>query len=309
MERLERAVALYLEWQARADRADALELLRANPELRDLLEPMLSDRKPPEGATESQGRVLGDYVVERELGRGRCGVVFEARHVSDAQRVALRVLAAELARDPYQLARLRRDLLAAARLTHPGIARVLAVGSTGAAHWVASEYVAGSQLTHHAPPDAGAALRVGVRLCEALAYAHGRGVVHRDLRPSNVLLRGGDRPVLVDFGLAPPRAGARFCTEEALFLAPEQLAGEPVDPRANVFALGAILHRLLMRTPEAGRGPAGVPGEQLLGLIGRATARDPGLRPADAGILLRELRGFGGDAAVGQGTGPAGSGA
>ncbi|MBK8096849.1 MAG: serine/threonine protein kinase [Planctomycetes bacterium] len=200
------------------------------------------------------GTRIGEFVLERPLGRGAQGEVWLARDTRLRRPVALKVLHAHGA-----LARLRflREAFAAARLDHPGICAVYGSGEDDGFVWVAMRHVAGASLLSAlaaAPAGlpASSALSIVGDLASTLANAHAHGLVHRDVKPSNVLL-GAEGPVLLDFGLAHDTRGdldtvsvpGEFCGTPA-YMAPEQIAGAgDLDGRADVWALGVVLWECL----------------------------------------------------------------
>ncbi|HEX6810867.1 MAG TPA: serine/threonine-protein kinase [Planctomycetota bacterium] len=278
----------------------AQECLPALALLRDAIT-LPRDAERPSAAL-PPGRTLGEFTVLRELGRGGMGVVYEAARAGHDRHVALKVLPAHLTLREQSVARFLREAATAARLRHPGIVPILAIGEQDSTHYFAMELVEGAPLDRviavlreHAPDaltgeslakaisSTTCALRGGtqradgrpaawgrtyveaacdlaLQVAKALEHAHEAGVVHRDVKPSNILVRPDGTVVLTDFGLAADQglpsltltgemAGTPF------YLAPEQVAGKRyrVDRRADVFALGVTLYELLcLRRPFEG---------------------------------------------------------
>ena len=202
-------------------------------------------------------RRLGRYVVEREIGRGASGVVYLGRDPDNDQPVAIKTLLLRRDADgePGDAARERflREAQAAQRLQHPDIVAVLDAGEQGELGWIAMEYVRGRDLTRYTEPrrllPPPLALALGARIARALAHAHSRGVVHRDVKPANVIVDlPADTVKVADFGVAHlvdaerSRSGQVFGTPS--YMAPEQLAGRLVDGRADLYALGVVLFQL-----------------------------------------------------------------
>ena len=200
-------------------------------------------------------QTFGPYEVEGPLGRGGMGVVYAARHRETGQRVAVKTVILD---DPRLTAGIRREILCLSRLHHPGVVGIVADGVQDAVPWYAMELVDGRPLEElgvggSTRQDIAPVLSVIRRLCSPLAYLHGEGVVHRDLRPANVLVRADGLPVIVDFGLTTSFAGGggRESLEVAaavgtlVYMAPEVLAGELADARADLYSLGCLLYRLV----------------------------------------------------------------
>ncbi len=220
--------------------------------------------------------VLGRYRLGRRLGAGGFGVVHEALDETLDRRVAVKVIPVEATpassgRDRWATpVRARREAIAAARLEHPGIVAIYDAGEDDGARYLVSELVEGrtlAQLEADGELTDRDALRVGLALCDALEHAHGRGVVHRDVKPPNVLVP--DRPrtwrgaaKLADFGVAmlagdDPLTMTGDIVGTLAYMAPEQAAAEPVDARADLYALALVLYEGLAGVnPVRGPSPA-----------------------------------------------------
>jgi serine/threonine-protein kinase len=255
--------------------------------------------------------VTGRYRVERPLGHGAMSTVDLARDVELDRPVALKRLAENLARDDELRARFQREARLAARLAHPNVVRIYDVGEDEDGRpFIAMEYVAGETLAEllarrgPLPPDEVAEL--GVQACHALAAAHDAGLVHRDVKPQNLLLRRDGVLKLSDFGVAFGLEGTRLTMAgtvlgTAAYLAPEQARGEEVTAAADVYGLGAVLYELLTGRPP--RNPttiaelsatAAIPTPQdappkLARIVMRCLAGDPADRPASAAEIAVEL--------------------
>src|SRR5687768_14635725 len=208
--------------------------------------------------------VAGRYALERELGRGGMGVVLLARDLSLDRHVALKMLPAMLAAQPVMRERFLREARTAAALSHPHIVPIHAVEEHGEIVFIAMAFVDGETLAdrvaRNGPLPPHEVARIVREVAWALAYAHGRGVVHRDIKPDNILIeRGSGRALVTDFGIAQARnvAGVtdRLTLEgqllgTAAFMSPEQGAGEKVDGRSDLYALGGVgFHALTGRAP------------------------------------------------------------
>ena len=263
--------------------------------------------------TLSPGARIGPYRVVREIGRGGMGIVYLAERADGEfeQRVALKLVRRGL--DEEEVARFRRERQILARLDHPAIARLFdgGVHSDGRPYF-AMELVEGEPITafcdaRRLPIDE--RLRLLRRVCEAVQYAHGNLVVHRDLKPTNILVSPDGVLKLLDFGIAKllsdasgadlpelTRAGMRFLTPA--YAAPEQLRGEAVSTATDVYALGVILFELLAgRRPFGGRDSSAAelqravletePARPSTAVAGRATTGAEGPRPDDVAAARR----------------------
>jgi len=196
-----------------------------------------------------QRALAGRYVLERRLGRGGMGVVYLARELRLDRRVAIKLLPPERAVQPDARERFLREARTAAQLSHPGIVPIFAVHEVSDFVYFAMAYVDGDTLgrrvRHRGPMPYDTGARLLEEVARALAYAHDRGVVHRDVKPDNILLDlATGRALVSDFGIA--RVGSGTTTEPrrvvgtAEFMSPEQVLGERVDPRSDLYSLGVV---------------------------------------------------------------------
>ncbi len=222
------------------------------------------------------------------------GEVFEAVDRRLGRSVAIKVLRPELAGDERFLARFRREAATAAGLAHVGIVSVHDIGEHAGRTFIVMELVAGRPLGDIAvagpPLELARVTRIGAAAARALAHAHDRGVVHRDVSPANIMVTADDAVKILDFGIARGRSDAMRSTATSrgtlAFVAPEVLRGSPIDARADVFALGATLRELAQ--------VVGAPHARLDSIIDRAAAADPGARFMTAAAFadaLDELHG------------------
>jgi hypothetical protein len=243
------------------------------------------------------GATLGDYVVDGMMARGGCGTVYRATDPRRSRRVAIKVLHAKLAVLPKMVERFVREVEVLNLLRHPNIVEIHETGALpdGRPYYV-MEYLEGKPLDAivkergRFSPEA--ALDVLEPVCEALEAAHAAGIIHRDVKANNICVVDGDPPVvkLLDFGIAKlttpdgdatglTTAGRRLGTPS--IMAPEQLAGAPIDPRIDVYALGVLLYRLLTgRLPFDGR---------TLGELARQHLEDPAPRPSQRAPIAPAL--------------------
>jgi serine/threonine-protein kinase len=262
----------------------------------------------------------GRYRVERTLGRGGMATVFLAEDLELARSVAVKVLDGGFDGNGDLGERFRREARTAASLQHPHVVSVYDAGEEDGQLYIVMECVTGegldSLLTREGRLDPGQVLRLADQAAAGLGYAHAAGVVHRDVKPANLLLREDGVLKVTDFGIA--RAAADEVTKltqagtilgTAAYLAPEQARGEPAEAPADVFALGVVLYEALTgRVPwpvegiaslaELGRKPPPQLGSlaedvppRLEAAVTHALAHDPADRPPDAEALRRELGG------------------
>jgi serine/threonine-protein kinase len=268
-----------------------------------------------------EGQRFAGCIVARRLGQGVGSVVYAAYDDRAEAWRALKLLLPTAGADPALAAearaRLLREQATAARLHHPGIVRLHDCGESGSLAWLTMELLPGADLSRYTQParrlPVPVVARLGARIAEALAHAHGAGVVHRDLKPANVMVDwASDRAVITDFGLARGSDAEGTRTGLVLgspgYMAPELLAGQAPDARSDLYALGVLMFQLLAgRLPfeatglgallrEVAQTPAPdllalVPSPQdpllpqLAGWVARLLAKAPGQRPADAATV------------------------
>jgi dienelactone hydrolase/predicted Ser/Thr protein kinase len=234
-------------------------------------------------STVAPGSKLGPYALLSPLGAGGMGVVYRARDERLERDVAVKVISPGLLTHEAARRRFRTEALALAKLNHPHIAAVYDVGEQDGTDYLVMEYVAGESLAQKlasGPLPAAAALSLGVEIASALEEAHEHGVVHRDLKPGNVIVTPKGRVKVLDFGLAKLRAAAdaegvtHSYAETAgavgtpLYMSPEQAEGGSVDSRSDLWSLGAVLYETL-----TGRPP--FQGDSLLSVLRSITQQPP----------------------------------
>lgn len=281
---------------------------------------------------------LGPFRIEGELGRGGMGVVFTAVEEPLGRRVALKLLPRTLLSSPSSRARFQREAVLASRLDHPGICTVFGAGATDGQPWIAMRLVEGRSLSESisaaraaGQKSAAPARAPGIdgpravadciaRAARALAFAHARGVLHRDVKPSNVIVTTDGQPVLLDFGVAieaesdaPGLTRTGEMAGTPAYLAPELISGERARPdeRCDVYALGVTLYECLTLAPpfaaptrdalyravlagafvDVRRTNASVP-RDLAVIVATAIARDPQQRYDSAAALASDLEAF-----------------
>ena len=229
--------------------------------------------------TAREGTTISDYRVDGELGRGGMAVVYAGWHERLERPVALKMLAEHLAGDPEFRGRFLREARIASSLHHPSLVRVYDITELDGLPTIVMERLPGDTLL-----GGKLTLAEAEQVADGLAYAHRQGVIHRDLKPANIL-RGADGGVkIADFGIA--RAVEETMVTQAgtvlgtlRYLAPEQAAGKPVGPKADVYSLGVVLDELLDRKPRDVRA-----------IIARSLDPDPNARPTAEEVALT-LRG------------------
>jgi predicted Ser/Thr protein kinase len=236
-----------------------------------------------------QAALAGEYSLQRELGRGGMGIVYLARDVQLDRDVAIKVLPTHLARTAESRQRFLREARTAAGLSHPHIVPIHRVGEAGGFVFFVMSYVEGEtlgeRLRARGPLPPADATRVLREVAWALAYAHGRGIVHRDVKPDNILLEAGTgRALVTDFGIAHGGGDPGPVTDPgkimgtAHFMSPEQAANEPVDGRSDLYSLGVVGY-----LAASGRLPFEAPNLPAL-LVRQATETPPGVLRAAPGL-------------------------
>ena len=207
----------------------------------------------------SAGATLGNFEIVELLGRGGMGEVWRARDSRLKRDVAIKVLPASLARDPDRISRFEREARAASALNHPNIVSVYDIGRDNGTYWIVSELVRGETLRRAieaGPLPVLKAIEIAAQVAAGLAAAHAAGLVHRDLKPDNIMVTCDGHVKILDFGLAKqrrpaPDSTAADPTDEgtvlgtAGYMSPEQVRGEPADHRSDLFSFGGVMHEML----------------------------------------------------------------
>ena len=263
----------------------------------------------------ARGETFGAYRIVEPLGRGGMASVYRAYEAALDRYVALKVLPGEFLHDETFAERFRREAKVIARLEHPNVIPIHAFGIEGGIPWMAmrlvsggalSSLLGGSRLTHER------IITILRGAADALDYAHGRGVVHRDVKPQNILLDEAERVYLADFGIAKMVEGSGALTQTGMitgtpqYMAPEQATGQPVDQRVDIYALGVVAYEMLTgRVPFSADTPvavlmkhvtepmpippaSSVP-EPLVRALLKAMAKKPEERWPTAGAFVRAL--------------------
>jgi eukaryotic-like serine/threonine-protein kinase len=197
---------------------------------------------------------IGKYILGKRIGQGAMGEVYRAHDPLLKRDVAIKMIAAALAPESELQARFEREAQSAGRLNHPNIVTVYEFGQERGRIYLAMEILEGADLrtliNRHGLPTLGAKLAVMEQLCEGLAYAHTHGVVHRDLKPGNIHVLPTGQAKILDFGLARLGDSSEFTQSGVIlgtpnYMSPEQVRGERVDARSDIFSLGAVFYELL----------------------------------------------------------------
>src|SRR5689334_24802795 len=211
------------------------------------------------------GQSLGHYRIEAKAGEGGMGVVYKAKDTRLDRSVAIKVLPTERVGDPERKRRFVQEAKAASALNHPNIVHIYGIDTASSVDFIAMEFVEGKVLNEMIAlkgMKTGETLRYAVQIADALATAHASGIVHRDVKPSNIMVTGKGLVKVLDFGLAKlaeptdpdPSALTRTmhpATEEgtivgtAAYMSPEQAQGRKLDGRSDVFSFGAVLYEMV----------------------------------------------------------------
>jgi serine/threonine protein kinase/Flp pilus assembly protein TadD len=262
---------------------DPEEILESQPKLAGKLRRLFKeikngeDRQGPSGGSTHRnnipgGRIIGDFRILREIGSGGMGTVYEAEQLSLKRNVALKILAPHLDLSRRAVEKFHREAEAGGRQSHPGIVAVLAVGEAGGVHFIAQELVIGKgDLAARIETIRGrsrlprgwfrATTRIAAAVADALSHSHALGVIHRDVKPSNILLTEDDSPKITDFGLARvedalalSRSGEFAGTP--FYMSPEQAMSRRsgIDARTDIFSLGVSLYEMItLKKPFDGK--------------------------------------------------------
>ena len=274
---------------------------------------------PMPGVEMNPGAVLGDrFQIVAVLGRGGMGIVYRARDLRLERDVALKVIRPELLQQPEIGERFRREILLASKVTHKNILRIHDLGESNGISYISMAYVEGETLSERlerdGPLSPDEAATLSTQLCHALEAAHEAGVVHRDLKPQNVLIDNTGTAFIADFGISRSLESGDTMTQDGTvlgtlaYMAPEQARGEATDHRADIYSLGMVMYHMLVGSLPFDQGSPvkgmlkrieeGVPGVRtdrndappwLSAIVARALKRDLDSRYQSALEMRRDL--------------------
>ena len=260
------------------------------------------------------------YEIDSVLGEGGMAKVFRGTDRVLGRTVAVKVLGSQFARDDSSVARFRREAQSAAALNHPNVVSVFDTGSDDGVHWIVMEFVEGPTLKDVIEKDGALApdraLQIARDVALALASAHVKGLVHRDVKPGNIMITPSGETKVLDFGIAravtstgdPTLTKTGFVMGTAAYLSPEQAQGKPVDARSDIYSLGCVLYEMLAgRPPFEGGSPVAVASAHMSAeaepisrvnpavpreaeaVVARAMRKDPEERYQDAQDMAEDL--------------------
>ncbi|HJN18086.1 MAG TPA: Stk1 family PASTA domain-containing Ser/Thr kinase [Armatimonadota bacterium] len=243
------------------------------------------------------GLLAGRYQVEEEIGRGGMATVYRGFDRSLERRVAIKMLHAELAGDEEIVGRFRAEAQSAARLSHANIAQIFDTGAEDGRHFIVIEYLPEPDLKSiirdFAPLPVHKVAEVALHACEALGYAHQHGIIHRDVKPHNILFTTDGRAKLADFGIAAAIGEAhdgKPLVGSAHYLSPEEVHGNAPTPQSDLYSLGVVMYEgLTGRTPFQGETTDAVIAKRLAGPPPAPRALNPNIPPAAEHVVLKAM--------------------
>src|SRR5919199_3398660 len=249
--------------------------------------------------TFSPGENVGPYRIAQEIGHGGMATIYKAYHAALDRDVAIKVIHPALTTDPSFGARFNREAKIAARLHHPNIVPIYDFNDQPPGPYLVMRYIEGGTLKDlliGEPLTTAQVMQIARPVGAALAYAHDQGVLHRDVKPSNILIADDGAVYLTDFGLARmAQFDVATLTQDAIFgtpqyIAPEQVKGEVVDARTDLYSFGIVLYELFVgHAPFSGESPTAVLIGHLVGSVPAPSTFNKNVSPALEAVLLKAL--------------------
>lgn len=270
---LESVMADYIQRIESGQAVDPADYLQRFPQFADDLKAFfqnhhwLGDPAATDACESMVGKTVGTYTIESEIARGGMGVVYRAKQAGLDRPVALKLISSGVLASREERKRFRTEAESAARLYHPGIVSIYETGSWQGHPYFSMSLIEGPTLQalideKNLAIDRSASLMISI--ARAVGYAHRSGILHRDLKPDNVLMSDDGRPLLTDFGLAKWQQTGTLLTQTGQvlgtpnYMSPEQAAGCPdIDVTSDIYSLGAVLYAMLTGQPPHGTGSAG----------------------------------------------------
>jgi serine/threonine protein kinase len=241
----------------------------------------------------------GRYRVDERVGEGGVAVVYRGLDLTLERQVAIKILRSELAHDAEVVERFRREAYAAAKLNHPNIVQIYDTGSDNGIYYIVMEYLPEPNfkriIQEYAPLPVRKVLQVSIECCRALAYAHRLGIVHRDIKPHNVLFTNDGHAKLSDFGIAAA-IGDRGLTDEGMvlgsahYMSPEQAQGRATGPASDLYSLGIVMYEALTGAPPfTGKTAAGVAAKHVQERVPPLRLRNVNIGPSVEFVVNKAL--------------------
>lgn len=246
------------------------------------------------------GQLLGNrYRILELIGEGGMALVYKAECVLLQRTVAVKILRPQYSSDKEFVTRFRREAQAAASLSHPNVVNIYDVGQDGGVHYIVMELIEGDNLKSlirkEAPLPVNRALHIALQICEALRHAHDHNIIHRDIKPHNILLTADGRVKVTDFGIARAISAGGFTQTGVVmgsvqYFSPEQAKGQPVGPQSDLYALGCVLYEMLTgEVPFTGESPIAIALKHIQEKPVSVKKLRPGLPPGAVRVIEKAL--------------------
>ena len=246
------------------------------------------------------GQQLGNYKIVKELGKGGMGMVYKAHQVSLNREVALKVLPKHLSEDEDFIKRFHREAESAAKLNHPNIVQIYDIGEEEGIHYFAMEYVDGKDISQLVKEKGKLPIceiaEIGIQTTKALCASHNAQIVHRDIKPGNIMVTAKGNVKVTDFGLARATTTTTQLTTAGMivgtptYMSPEQAEGKQVDIRSDIYSLGVVMYELLTgASPFRAETPTALMYKHIHEKPKSLTAVSPDIPPQLERIILKTL--------------------